>query len=430
MFGAVRFLLIGQRRGFLPSALRSRVGGMGQRVRRHSGGLAGVGTTQGVAVRVVALLVALSSVCAGCDGAALGGSDALADSRAGTDGTPTVPAYLAFDYERLRSVHRTSADAALAFLDGLSPTQRAEAVLPFGDPRRSNWSNLPPGLFNDHNGVRLGDLNETQAEALHRFLATALSADGYATTMAVVGAEDQLAANSLLGDWYWSSGNYWLAFFGEPTNAVPAATAADADSAPATPAADKPWGWQFGGHHLAINMTVVGGRSHLSPTFVGIEPARYTTGEGTVAPLAEHRAAGLALFNALDETQRRQALADRRPRELLTGAGKDGFIPSIDGVAVSGWNAALQGQLVDLVRLWVRMMPANSAAQRLAEVREDLGQTHFTWHGETDGEHPIYYRVQGPRLIVEFSTQDVGDGGHQHTIYRNPANEYGSAATR
>ena len=420
MFTAVRFLPIGRRRGFLPSAPRSRVGQTRRGVRRHFGGLTAVGTTQGIAVRFVAFLVALSSACAGCDGVA------------GADGTPTVPAYMAFDYERLRSAHRTSADAALAFLDGLSPAQRAEAVLPFGDPRQSNWSNLPPVIFNDRNGVRLGDLSETQAEALHRFLATALSADGYATTMAVVGAEDQLAEDSLVGGWYWSSGNYWLAFFGEPTNAVPAATVADADSTPATPVAEKPWGWQFGGHHLAINMTVVGGRSHLSPTFVGVEPARYITGESTVAPLAEHRAAGLALFNALDETQRRQALADSRPREMLTGAGKDGFIPTVEGVAVSGWNTALQGQLMNLVRLWVRMMPADSAAHRLAEVREDLGETYFTWHGEANGAHPIYYRVQGPRLIVEFSTQgkDVGDDGHQHTIYRNPANEYGSTATR
>ena len=334
---------------------------------------------------------------------------------------------MAFDYERLRSAHHTAADAALAFLDTLSEAQRAEAVLSFDDPRRSNWSNLPPGLFNDRNGVRLGDLSETQAEAAHRFLATALSADGHATTMGVVGAEDALAADSLVGGFYWSSGNYWLAFFGEPTN--PAQVATGTDSTPTTAHREQRWGWQFGGHHLAINMTVAGGRSTLSPTFVGVEPARYATPAGTVAPLAEHRAAGLAIMNALDEIQRGQALADARPSQgALTGAGKDGFVPAVDGVAVGAWNAALQEELVDLVGLWLRMMPAESAAQRLAEVREDLGRTYFTWHGATNGAHPIYYRVQGPRLIVEFSTQ--GDDGHEHSIYRNPANEYGMAATR
>ena len=370
-------------------------------------------------VGVAALLAVLFSACAGCEESSPSGSSA------GVDAAPVVPALAAFDYERLRSAHRTAADAALAFLDTLSATQRAEAVLSFDDPRRSNWSNLPPGLFNDRNGVRLGDLSATQAEAAHRFLATALSADGYATTMAVVGAEDALAADSLVGGFYWSSGNYWLAFFGEPASGAQVGTGTDAT--PATARREQPWGWQFGGHHLAINMSVVGERSFLSPTFVGVEPARYETPAGTVAPLAEHRAAGLAIMNALDDLQRGQALADARPSQgALTGAGKDGVVPAVDGVAVGAWNAALQEQLVDLVGLWLRMMPAESAAQRLAEVREDLGQTYFTWHGATNGAHPIYYRVQGPRLIVEFSTQ--GDDGHEHSIYRNPTNEYGRAA--
>ncbi len=384
-----------------------------------------------IALRFVALLV-LSSVCGGCGGAAPSDDGDPADRGAGA--ASKVRAHTAFDYERLRNAHRTAADAALAFLDTLSPTQRAKAVLSFDDPRRSNWSNLPPGLFNDRNGVRLGDLSETQAEAAHRFLATALSADGYATTMAVVGAEDALAADSLVGGFYWSSGNYWLAFFGEPVNVVQGATGEggegiEADSPPAAAARDEPWGWQFGGHHLAINMSVVGERSFLSPTFVGVEPAQYATTQGSVAPLAEHRAAGLAIMNTLDDTQRGQALADARPSQgALTGAGKDGVVPEVDGVVVGAWNAALQEQLVDLVGLWLRMMPAENAAQRLAEVREDLGRTYFAWHGATDGAHPIYYRVQGPRLIVEFSTQ--GEDGHEHSIYRNPANEYGRAAAR
>ena len=338
--------------------------------------------------------------------------DATPAVREAEAGAPPVPAYEAFDYEQLRRAHPTSAAAARAFLDTLSQQQRAEAVLDFDDSRRSRWSNLPPSMFYNRNGVALGDLAAVQAEAAHRFLATALSADGYATAMAVVGAEDQLAKGSFAGRMLWSSGNYWLAFFGEP-----AATG------------EAPWGWQFGGHHLAINMTVAGGRSYLSPTFVGIEPARYAGAAGTVAPLAEHLAAGLALVDALDETQRRGAVASTRPPETLTGAGKDGFVPDLEGGAVGAWNAALQQQLLDLVGLWTRMMPADSATARLAEVRGDIGETYFAWHGDASGADGIYYRVQGPRLIVEFSTQGrvSADGGHYHSIYRDPTNEYGAA---
>ena len=352
--------------------------------------------------------LALVALAAACERA----SDApAADLQAGAD-SAALPIHARFDYERLRSVHDTPAAAARAFLDTLSPAQRTETVFEFDDPGRGNWSNLPPSIFTGRNGIALADLAAAQAEALHRFLATGMSADGYATTMAVLGAEDELAASSLAGRFLWSSGNYWLAFFGEPSG-------------------EERWGWQFGGHHLAINMTVAGERSYLSPTFVGIEPAEYATASGIVAPLAEHRAAGLALVNALDDAQRRQALADARPRETLTGAGKDGVVPPVDGVAVGGWDAALQQQLLDLVGLWLRMMPAASATARLAEAQADLGQTYFTWHGDLGGSADIYYRVQGPRLIIEFTTQgDVGaEGGHYHSIYRDPANDYGSAAT-
>ena len=355
------------------------------------------------AARLALVLAALVAGCDRADDATSAGLQAEAEGAA-------LLVLAPFDYEQLRSVHGTAAAAAQAFLDALSPAQRTEAVFEFDDPRRNRWSNLPPFLFDDRNGVALGDLDAAQVEAAHRFLATALSAEGYATTMAVLGAEDALAANALTGRLLWSSGNYWLAFFGDPSDTR-----------------EAPWGWQFGGHHLAINMTVAGARSHLSPTFLGIDPARYATASGTVAPMAEHRAGGLALINALDETQRQQALAEKRPRELLTGAGKDGFVPTVDGVAVGGWNTALQQQLLDLVALWLHMMPADSATTRLAEARADLGQTYFTWHGDTAGADAIYYRVQGPRLIVEFSSEEESAGGHYHSIYRDPTNEYGSA---
>lgn len=44
-----------------------------------------------------------------------------------------------------------------------------------------------------------------------------------------------------------------------------------------------------------------------------------------------------------------------------------------------------------------------------------------------DGSGSVYYRIQGPRLPIEFSTQgDLGtDARHYHSIYRNPAREYG-----
>ena len=209
----------------------------------------------------------------------------------------------------------------------------------------------------------------------------------------------------------WSIDNYWLAFFGEPSTA-------------------GPWAWQFGGHHLAVNVTVVGGRSYLSPTLVGIEPASYGTGGSRAAPLEAELESGLALIEALDDDQRKTAKVQSRPRGLLAGAGQDGLVPPLEGSRASGWSPALRERLMDVVALWVGLLPEASAQARLSEIRADLDDTYFAWNGSAGGNGPIYYRIQGPTLIVEFSTQGNlgGDGGHYHSIYRDPTNEYGSRA--
>ena len=72
-------------------------------------------------------------------------------------------------------------------------------------------------------------------------------------------------------------------------------------------------------------------------------------------------------------------------------------------------------------------MPEPDAAARLDEIKAELNDLYFAWNGKVDGSGEIYYRIQGPSLIIEFSTQgNVGaDGGHYHSVYRDPTNEYG-----
>ena len=75
------------------------------------------------------------------------------------------------------------------------------------------------------------------------------------------------------------------------------------------------------------------------------------------------------------------------------------------------------------------MLPEESAQLRMAEIAADLEETSFAWHGALEGGGPIYYRIQGPTLIIEFANEDVAaEGGHYHSVYRNPLNEYGSGA--
>ena len=306
--------------------------------------------------------------------------------------------------------HGSITEAASAFLASLSDAQRAEAVYEFEDPVRSNWSNLPVRPFGEaRNGVRVGDLDDEQAAALVTFLSTALSEHGYAVVAGTVGADRELSNSLQALVEGWSSENYWLAFFGEPSDS-------------------EVWGWQFGGHHLALNITVVDGRSYMSPTFLGVEPSSYMEGGATVAPMASFVEAGLTLFNALDGATQELATVENRPKGLWTGAGKDGFIPAVEGAPVSAWGESHRQLLLDTISLWLGMLDGASSQARLAEIRAGLDDVYFVWNEDVTGEGSIYYRIQSPQVIIELSTQGAvgGGGGHYHSIYRDPTNEYGS----
>ena len=353
---------------------------------------------------MVAAVVLVAVVLVGCDGQASLAEES-AQPPALTGRAATAPA---------DSATKTPAvEAANAFIGTLSGEQRAAAVLELGDSRRANWSNLPPGSVRfERNGVRIGDLDLEQIDAMHHFLASALSPTGYRTVLGIVRAEDALAESRASDCSRWSSDNYWLAFFGEPSER-------------------GAWGWQFGGHHLAVNVTVVGGRSYLSPTFLGIEPSSYASGGFTVAPLDPFVEAGLALIKGLDGEARAQATIADRPGGMEAGAGRDGVIPEVEGAHVGDWSSEQQQVLLETIGLWVGLLDSQSAQARMDEVLSSLSSTRFAWNGDVRGGGPIYYRIQGPSLIIEFSTErGLGGGGaHYHSIYRDPTNEYGSTAS-
>ena len=302
-----------------------------------------------------------------------------------------------------------AAAAADRFLRTLDPAQAGVTVLPPDSPLIVNWSNLPAGMAGfERNGVRIGDLNDGQRAALHDFLTVALSGSGAELAYGVIAAEAVLADASRASRVGWHPHNYWLAFFGEPSAA-------------------GDWSWQFGGHHLAINVAVAGGVMSLSPSFIGIEPAAFVLDGAEREPLRGYAAGGVALLEALPGEQRDAAIVAGRPRDLYAGAGRDGVIPPVAGSRVAGWPAERQRQLLDLIGLWVGVMPPAAAERRMAEIEAELPEVRFAWNGRTDGTGSVYYRIQGPTLLIEFSTRGSlgAEGGHYHSIYRNPTNEYG-----
>jgi hypothetical protein len=69
---------------------------------------------------------------------------------------------------------------------------------------------------------------------------------------------------------------------------------------------------QFGGHHLGLNVVIAGTHGVLTPTLTGAQPAVYTSNGKTVRALAGENDKAFALLNALDDTQRPQAILNSR----------------------------------------------------------------------------------------------------------------------
>ena len=350
------------------------------------------------------------------------------------------------------------ADAARDFLALLEPGQRERAVRPLlDDEERRHWNYAPM----KREGLALLAMTPEQQQAANRLAATGLSRSGYVTAAVIMGLENILDAVEA-----WSGGRigvdvgserwrdpqlYFVTIFGDPD--------------------EETWGWRFEGHHVSIHYTIEEGAVIApNPTFLGANPAEAPFGgAGTLRPLAAEEDLARELLNALDGEQREAALIStaappdivqsNRPRvedgalpvptRRLMGLPDDpawderwraersglGFGPEQEeavrySVTPSGLVAgALRGSqremLEELVTLYVDRLPDELAeSQREALEAGALADMHFAWAGGAEKGEPHYYRLQGPRFLVEYDcTQN--DANHIHAVWRDPEGDFG-----
>lgn len=303
-------------------------------------------------------------------------------------------------------------EAAEAFLSSFGDTTKAQFMFDLNDPNRAKWSNLPAGIV-DRTGISVGELSDEQRGLLFEFLASSLGEEGYQSVAEVMAAETFLRADKNAERLKWAPENYWLSFFG-------------------TPSANAPWGWQFGGHHLGLNIAIEGNRvESMSPTFVGTEPAIFTVNGVDYEVMRDMHLSGYAVFTALNPEQQAAADAGEIPEDVLTGPGQDGTIPSAIGLSAAEMDAEQRALLLSAIKEWVSIQPDENATPRMAELSDGLDEITFAWTGTDEVNTPTYMRIQGPTLIIEMLSTggNVGKSakgaGHYHTIYRNPTKEYG-----
>lgn len=325
----------------------------------------------------------------------------------------TIGLFLGRSYAQSNNTIKNVVSSVKTLKSTLNRKQIKTMSYDYNSELRSYWSNLPTGVLSfERNGIRMGDLTEKQLAAVFALLKASLSEEGYTLISQIVRADEILARDPIRAKRMgWTEDNYWLAIFGEPSTT-------------------NIWALQFGGHHLALNITFKGDQISLSPTLLAIEPAHFNDGGKSFKPMQSFIDAGVAVIGALDAATKTESMISHRPEELYAGAGGDNVIPKLEGSIVGQWTVQQQELLLTLINNWVGVLPNEAAATRLAEIKKAFNNTYFAWNGPTDGTEEIYYRIQNADLIIEFSTQGaVGAAdseGHYHSIYRQPKNEYGA----
>jgi hypothetical protein len=329
-----------------------------------------------------------------------------------------------------------------AFLSSLDPKQKQAVLYSFNDDKqRANWSNFPVAMA-PRGGVSLKEMNSAQRSAAMALLASALSREGFEKIQQIMESDEV----NKLTDRGPGGGNG-----GPPPGANESTTPRFGDrrgrpplgdnpifgkdlyyiSILGTPSETNPWMLQFGGHHLALNLTIAGQRGVLTPTLTGAQPALYTLGGKTVRPLGQESDKALALLNALDDTQRKQAILSYHLADLVLGPGQDGKTIQPEGLKASSMNDQQRAMLLDLISEWSGIIHESAADARMAELKKDLNETWFAWSGPATADPgkniAAYYRIQGPHLVIEYAPQRLGGDPsmHVHTMYRDPTNDYG-----
>jgi hypothetical protein len=312
------------------------------------------------------------------------------------------------------------------YIDSLDADARSLGVQAFDSKTRRIWT-YRPGAQLRKDGLYLGGMSATQRFLAHRLIDCGLSAQGYLKAVAIMRLDDLVAAG--IDDIAFKSSEpieigspwYWLTVFGDPGNG-------------------QPWGWQVEGHHLGLNFTVVDGELSAVPAFYGADPAEVKEGaRAGERLLSEERDRAFALLASLDSEQRGRAILQAEvPRGIFTVPGKGDILDQFAGLPAGAMSAAQRQRLWLLMDAYLKNVDAEVADKLVAKIlRDGTDQLYFAWMGATTPGSPIYYRIHGPSILIEFdhsanirSKQLEPDPNHVHSIMRVPGNDFGADLLR
>ena len=333
--------------------------------------------------------------------------------------------------------------AALDLLASLDENQRETLSFQLDDEKtRRDWGYFPRGFH----GLALAAMDHKQQKIAHQLVSHALSLHAYAKVTTIIALDNVLdVIEGRLMPAIRDPGRYFVSIFGDP--------------------ASPPWGFQFEGHHVSVNLTLAeDGVVSATPLFLGSNPAEIGhAGAPILRVCGEEEDLGRELLLSLDAQQRAQAVicdeappdfvltnAPRVPERRVAGEAipmqqiRERFndmnpeqrerlafdIGRPAGLPASQMNSAQRARLEALLAVYIERLPADLARiERAKGEAMGIGGVHFAWAGSERRREGHYYRVQARNLLIEYdNTQDGAN--HIHAVWRDPAGDFGEDILR
>jgi hypothetical protein len=251
-------------------------------------------------------------------------------------------------------------------------------------------------------------MDDRQRAAAHVLLRAALSDSGVRKANDIMRLEEVLRAIERLRRFRRDPENYAWSIFGDPE-------------------AGTAWGWRVEGHHLSLNFTFAAGSAvAVTPAFMGANPARVLSGplEG-LRVLGAQEDIARELVRGLPAAHRERAIiAAESLGNIVSGPGRADDLRGPVGLPL-GEMATSQRELAErLIEEFVGNLSTELAEAQRARIREaGIGAIHFAWGGPVEPGHAHYFRLHGPRLLVEHdNTQN--DANHVHSVWRDPTRDF------
>jgi hypothetical protein len=330
-------------------------------------------------------------------------------------GTMIVVALGSFAVARQRA-SGAMATGASAFLESLTPEQRAKASFALASEEYTRWHFVPTAQF-PRQGLAMREMTDAQRERAHALLKASLSQTGYTTATAIMDLENVLheieqgRGPAGPNGWpYRDPGQYFFSVFG-------------------TPSAAGAWGLRVEGHHLSLHFAVNGSKAQVSssPAFFGSNPGEVREGaKKGLRVLGSQEDAGRALLDALSAEQKTTALiAPTAPGDIATRTlvKVDPLTPS--GLMAADMTPAQRDLLLKVIDVFASTMPADVAADRISKIKAaGIEKIGFAWAGSFEKGQRYHYRVQGPSFVIEHNNTQ-NNGNHVHSVWRDFNGDFG-----